>query len=239
MVLAGLLFLSCVLFVLSLHAERDLLRFEVVPIIDLEAAAREGRQFLIYNRYADEYLFVSNDMSVQDNLVETHKYQYEARNVFKLEKAGDNYRFYNVEYKRWLFVSEDRRRQSHVVEAHQYRTELRNQFRLLPAPNEAPGHFLILNVQYDVGMFVSDDKNRKDRIVEANRLDRNAEPYVFVLHGIKGVLGSTNRDMYDRNYDTSDRHGWLFWIVVIIFMALCALAIFAKLNQRDRLRKFR
>lgn len=229
--------------------DRDLLMFEVETITDLDEAASSKQQFLIYNPDSSRYLFVSNDARRKDNVVEAHKYQYETRNIFQLEKLGDgSFRFFNSDYKRWFFVSNDRRGYNHVLEAHPYFTETRNQFKLIQAPNQPNGHYLILNLAYGLSLFVSNDKSYQDMIIEANRIDPNnqngIEKYIFVLQGIKGIMGSRNDDIYDfDNYqydDPQERANKIFWIVVVLYIFCCGgLLIKICFFDQDNLSKFK
>ena len=145
-----------------------------------------------------------------------------------------------------MFVSNDRKGYNNLVEAHSYFSEARNQFKLLPAPNQPVGHYLFLNTQYGKSIFVSKDESARDRIVEANVMGsstklQDIEPYIFVLHGIKGVMGSRNDNIYDfDNYQYETQSNWLFWTVFIIVISCAMFVVIKKMCfEQDNLSKFK
>ena len=217
--------------------------FEVERITDLDAVVRDKQPFLIRNPSTDLFFFVSNDEIKRDNIVEAHRFQHETRNMFQLESAGTGrYRFFNVEYKRWLFVARERKylHFDYVLEAHPHFAESRNEFRLQPAPNQSPGHYIIVHNQSGLSLMVSKHQNGVDFIIEAQMMNPNevgtdVEPFIFVLEGVTGLMGSRN-DLPEDYAHGGKGWNWTFWIVVLLVIAVFA-AVLTKMYCDENQRK--
>ncbi|KNE67748.1 hypothetical protein AMAG_12473 [Allomyces macrogynus ATCC 38327] len=99
-------------------------------------------RYLLFNPAYNEYLFVSNDRSGPDYVVESHSviHKSEARNRFELipVRDGTAFRLFNPSYQQYLFVSNDKEGpHDHVVLAHPYADEARNEFEL-EIPQQLP-----------------------------------------------------------------------------------------------------
>ncbi|XP_065652749.1 uncharacterized protein LOC136080052 [Hydra vulgaris] len=139
---------------------------DVNQTLTVEEAFDSGEPVLLYNPTYKEYVFVSNDMITGDNIVESHPYRDEPRNLFVLQKKSDSTGLiYNPTYKRWLFVSNNKNGSDHIVEAHPYENEERNKFYFERVDN---GNYLLYNPSYKEYVFVSNDKESQDHVVEAH-----------------------------------------------------------------------